>query len=280
MQLCYVDESGKAETPTTDDPSCQPVMVIAGVAVPEEQIYSLTSDWIDLKREFWPSVAQKGRGRLDAILHDVKGVRLRDGLRADASRRRRQHAVGFLDSFVSLLEQYEARVVGRITVKALGSANDDMGIHSSALQFICGAFHSVLPPDERGMVVVDSQTYWHNHQLAHSIFTQRFGRSHRFAQLVDLPVFGHSDNHAGLQLADVLCSALLAPIACSVYASDLSDWNVHCAPDFLELRERYGQRLHGLTFRWFNPRSEITTRSLVVADAINNAPTRLMWAAD
>jgi hypothetical protein len=32
-----------------------------------------------------------------------------------------------------------------------------------------------------------------------------------------MPTFGHSENHAGLQLADLVCSALLFPMAMDAY---------------------------------------------------------------
>jgi len=75
-------------------------------------------------------------------------------------------------------------------VKPLGSEINERGIYGSSLQFICRAFNSSLPKNERGMVVVDSQTYHHHHQLAHSVFTQRFARKPKHLGLVGMPVFG------------------------------------------------------------------------------------------
>jgi hypothetical protein len=34
---------------------------------------------------------------------------------------------------------------------------------------------------------------------------------------MEVPSFGHSDNHAGLQLADLICSAFLWPMAMHAY---------------------------------------------------------------
>ncbi|HKG03060.1 MAG TPA: DUF3800 domain-containing protein [Conexibacter sp.] len=104
-----------------------------------------------------------------------------------------------------LLERHECRIVGRVWVKQLDVPIDGMALHVSSLRFICAAFHAGLADDERGMVLTDSQTYQHNHRLAHAIFTQRFARRPSHERLLDMPVFGHSDNHAGLQLADLLC---------------------------------------------------------------------------
>ena len=57
----------------------------------------------------------------------------------------------------------------------------------------------------------------HN-DVSHSIFTQKFSPAARnYQRLVELPTFGHSENHAGLQICDIVCSALLFPIACFAY---------------------------------------------------------------
>ena len=278
VQLCYVDESGKAETLTRADGQQQPVLVIAGVSLPEDQLTAVTHDWIELKRRYLPGLARRGRkGWLDAILSEMKGSGLRRGFRAKGTNRQQKHSIGVIDGTLKLLERHDARIVGRVWVKSLDAPNDDMRLHSSSLQFICAAFHAGLPGDERGMVVVDSQTYQHNFRLAHSMFTQRFGLAPSHERLVDMPVFGHSDNHAGLQIADLLCSAVLAPIACAVYAGCYSEWNTHCDSGFLDIRDRFGDRLQALTYDWFNVKAAKETSSVVVDDPVGKRPTRLMW---
>ena len=176
MRLCYVDESGKADTLVTSQPDQQPVIVIAGVSLPEAELDAITKEWLELKRRFYPNVVSKlAGGWLDAILYDIKGANLRRGFQANATRRQRKHALGIISGTLTILEAHGGKVIGRVWVKQLNQANDEMGIHSSSLQFICSAFNSQLT-DERGMVVVDSQTYQHNHRLAHSMFTQRFAK--------------------------------------------------------------------------------------------------------
>jgi hypothetical protein len=277
MQLCYVDESGTAETLVKTDPDQQPVIVVAGVSLPEQDLTKITHEWIKLKTRFNPSIAKSGHGWLDAILKEVKGAKLRNGFRGEPSQRQRKQALGMIDGTLKLLERHDAKILGRIWVKRLGDENDDMKIHASSLQFICGAFDAGLPSDERGMVVVDSQTYQHNHRLAHSVFTQRFGKDPKHCGLVDMPVFGHSDNHAGLQIADLLCSAVLAPIASAVYTGSYSGWNRHCDSNYLDIREQFGGRLEKLTYQWTNPGTDQKRYSLVVSDPLSKRGARLMW---
>lgn len=266
---------------TTDCPDQQPVIVIAGIAVSETHLTALTGDWLQLKRRFYPDVSSKlNGGWLDAILHDIKGTTLRRGFKIGAKSKQRQHAHGLISGAISILEQYDAKLLGRIWVKECDDDIDDLTIHSSSLQYICEAFNSRLHNDERGMVVVDSQTYWHNHRLAHSMFTRRFGKRPKNTGLADMPVFGHSDNHAGLQIADLMCSAVLAPIASIVYAGSYSSWNTHCNSGFLDIREEFGERLAARTFGWrnqFKASHSRRSRSLVVSDPIGKRSTRLMW---
>lgn len=281
MQLCYVDESGKADTLTRADAQQQPVVVIAGISLPERCLTAVTHEWLELKRSYLPRIRTGSRrGWLDGILKELKGTTMRRGFRTRATVRQRQHAVGLIDGLVNLLERHDCRIIGRIWVKELDAPIEGMNMHFSSLQFICGAFHAGLPDDERGMVVVDSQTYQHNHQLAHSVFTQRFARRPSHERLVDMPVFGHSDNHAGLQIADLLCSAVLAPVACAVYCGTYSGWNTHCDSGYLDIRERYGDRLARLTYDWNNTRTGRESSSIVVHDPVMKRPTRLMWGLD
>jgi hypothetical protein len=261
------------------DSQQQPVIVVAGVCLPEQNLTTITREWIELKTRFYPSVAKYGHGWLDAILHDIKGAKVRRGFRRQATTRQRRQAIGLIDGVLKLLERHDGRIVGRVWVKRLDMANKDMSIHGASLQFICSAFDAGLPRGERGMVVVDSQTYQHNHRLAHSVFTQRFGRTPKHCGLVDMPVFGHSDNHAGLQIADFMCSAILAPIACAVYAGGYANWNAHCDSRYLEIRERFGGRLQALTFRCKHPQSGVRCSSVIVNDPIRKRASRLMWVA-
>ena len=278
VQLCYVDESGKADTLTRTDAQQQPVVVIAGISLPERSLTQITHEWIELKRAYLPVIRKSSRkGWLDGILKELKGTTLRRGFRTRATVRQRQQAIGLIDGLVNLLERHDCRILGRIWVKELDARIEGMHMHFSSLQFICGAFHAGLGDDERGMVVVDSQTYQHNHQLAHSVFTQRFARKPSHERLVDMPVFGHSDNHAGLQIADLLCSAVLAPIACAVYGGSYASWNTHCDSGFLDIRERYGERLERLTYDWNNSRTGRVSSSIVVHDPTMKRSTRLMW---
>jgi hypothetical protein len=64
--------------------------------------------------------------------------------------------------------------------------------------------------DDLGFVIADSRMKRVNTQVSHSIFTQKFRTTgDTYDGIVEVPAFSHSDNHAGLELADAICSALL-----------------------------------------------------------------------
>ena len=68
--------------------------------------------------------------------------------------------------------------------------------------------------------------------------------------LAELPLFGHSENHAMLQLADWVGSAFLAPMATRAYYADLGAVCVHADPAFDIVRTRLGQRVKALQYRY------------------------------
>ena len=89
--------------------------------------------------------------------------------------------------------------------------------------------------------------------VSHSIFTRKFSlAAPGYQHLVELPTFGHSENHAGLQVCDIVCSALLYPIACFAYCTGQVN-NVHVQPRAANMRRRYGQRLKALQYRYQHP---------------------------
>jgi hypothetical protein len=64
-----------------------------------------------------------------------------------------------------------------------------------------------------------------------------------------MPTFGHSDNHVGIQIADLLCSALLFPIAAQTYCTGHVN-NVHVQAGYGLLKTRFGTQLSALQHRF------------------------------
>ena len=146
------------------------------------------------------------------------------------------------------------------------------------MQGICAYFdHYLTHIDDTGICIADSRNKLKNVRVSHSIFTQKFRSTERnYRRLAELPTFGHSENHAGLQICDLVCSALLYPIACFAYCTGYVN-NIHVQPRAANLRRRYGDRLKALQYRYRNPLTYRYEGGVVVADAIGQQNGSLMF---
>jgi len=94
-----------------------------------------------------------------------------------------------------------------------------------------------------------------------------------YPRVVELPTFGHSDNHVCLQRCDIVCSSLLHPIACFAYCTGRVN-NVHIQSAARNLRQRHGNRLKSLQYRNPDISDNRYRGGLVVADAIGHRMAR------
>lgn len=272
-QLCFIDEAGDlgvlSDPPAPND---QPVLAIAGLFVDTTRLASLTHDF--LKHRFFPDLKYRSTRRLDRILPEIKGVDLcKHATRGNARKTRR--AIGFLDHIMSLLRRHDVRLVARIWIKAPGSRFDGTAVYTSSIQGLCTYFdHYLTERDSSGLCIADSRTKSLNLSVSHSIFTQKFSVAPNYERLVELPTFGHSDNHAGLQVCDIVCSGLLYPIACFAYCTGHAN-NVHVQPGASRLRSRYGRQLQELQHRYYHRGRYVG--GVTVADHLNQRSGALMF---
>ena len=97
--------------------------------------------------------------------------------------------------------------------------------------------------NEQGIFILDSRNKVKNVPVAHGIFTMKFSaHGTGYDYLAELPLFGHSENHAMLQLADWVGSAFLCPMAVRAYYPNLENVCVHADAIFDLVRNRFGQR--------------------------------------
>lgn len=262
LHICYLDESGCTGRLPFVGSEIQPVFALAGLAVPAAEITPMTLEFMNIKRRFNPGIFSGDAHGLDAILREVKGENLRADLRS-SSRNRRRRALEFLDRALSLLERRRVRLAGRVWIKPVGGEFKGREIYTFSAQAIADNFHRFLEDGRaRGVIVCDSRTHHANAGVAHSVFTQKFrAAGDFFPRLLDSPVFADSRNHAGIQLADLLCSALIAPLAAAVYC----DGSAYAHPNYLSLRRRFGERLQRMQFR-FRDKSGGWRGGLVVSD--------------
>lgn len=104
-------------------------------------------------------------------------------------------------------------------IKAPGEPFDGTSVYTFSIEKICSYFEHYLATTESvGFCIADSRSKPQNSKVSHSIFLKKFGTANFCDHLIELPTFGHSENHAGLQICDIVCSALLYPIACFAYS--------------------------------------------------------------
>ena len=277
MKICFIDEAGDlGELGNPPQPNDQPVLVIGGLFVDSRNLANFTSEFLKLKFDFFPRLPYPPDKQLDRILLEIKG----SDLRKDATRgtaRERKHAIGFLDHIFGLLRRHDVRMVDRIWIKGPGEPFNGTSVYISSIQSVCGYFDHYLDlTGNVGICIADSRNKSKNSRVSHSIFTQKFGTANRYTHLIELPTFGHSDNHAGLQVCDIVCSALLYPIACFAYCTGHVD-NIHVQPGSGRLRARYGQQLQTLQHRYRNPATSRFEGGVVVSDAIDRRPGSMMF---
>ncbi len=271
MHLCYVDEAGDPGRIPTATADVTPLFVVVGIAIPQSELYGMTVDLLRLKQRFNPkALGRRGKRFLNWAQLEVSGAELRGRLRS-GSHKRVRYTYGYLDQFLGLMERHSARVFGRIWIKCVGDAIDGRAVYTSSIQAICNDFQVLLEQENStGMMIADSRDPSSNAIVAHSVFTQKFQMAgDKYSRMLEMPVFGHSQNHAGLQAADLICSALLFPLASAVYCAGTIN-NIHVHPEFAKVKARYGDRIKRLQFRY--DRAGRRQGGLVVSDRLTKRP--------
>lgn len=251
LYICYIDEAGDTGGLPDVQSAIQPVFTLAGLFVDQKSIRALTTDWIKLKRRFYPHLVPPTSHHHEWMRAEVKGSDLRRMARS-TSRNDRRFAYGVIQEALKILDAHGAKVVGRVYIKEIGRDFNGTSVYSSTVQQICTDFeHFLQSKGAAGAVIADSRNKAKNSNISHSIFTQTYSSGGSpYPSIIEVPTFGHSDNHAGIQLADVICSALLFPIAaevcCLPHMKDLT----HCHSYHANLRVRYGASLKDMQYRY------------------------------
>lgn len=274
--FCFIDESGDASLCDVSQPDSPPVFVLAALIVPSSRLKNLTWDYLQLKKQFEPRLLQ---GQLsDVVRHEIKGATLRKDLRR-TGRRNTRRALGIIDKTLKLLEDHSCRIAGKVVVKKQGETLADTTVYAKAVQELAATFESSLvSASASGVMVLDSRTKTKNEGNVHSITTRRFRQGgDPYPHLLEAPLFGHSDTHVPLQIADLLASALIFPLACQVYASEHT-WCTHLrnAENFAVLRTMFGARMQALEARYDSPDGR-RVGGFHVEDRAGQRPTHLLF---
>jgi len=247
--ISYLDESGDTGVLPNATSPVQPLFCLLSLAVEVERIPALTRDFLALKYGFFPGLFS-GAPPLARILREIKGSDVRKVFRGHDRQQRRHHRV-FLGRLLDIVEHHDARLFGRVWIKPIGGTFDGDPVYTFSAQAICRVFHNLLDTrNRRGIVIADSRTQTLNSRFSFSIFTQQFQHAgDPYPRIIERPTFAHSQNHAVLQVCDLLCSALVFPIGAYAYCSGFVT-NVHVHPAYAQLRTEFGPRLRALEHRY------------------------------
>jgi hypothetical protein len=249
-------------------------MVIAGLIVEASHVPALTRDFLMVKRRFFPSRFTCGPA-LNHVLAEVKGSEILHMTRS-TSRDRRRQADRFRSAILDLLEGYGCRLVGRVWVKQNGKGLKADATYCYAVQDI--ALHLsqfLLARKAHGLLIADGRTPGLNIKVAHSVFTQKWRTGgDPYPPLLEVPLFAHSDNHVGLQLADLIASTLIFPMAAHAYGAPAG--SVHNNQRYSAVRAAFGERLRGLQYRYRDETGRFRG-GLVVSDPGGKRPGPLLY---
>jgi hypothetical protein len=250
FSICYIDEAGCPGVLSTAYSDVQPALVISALIVDAEKLKALTNEFIKLKVRFFPGKFSSLRHDLDALMIEMKGSDVRRGLR-HGDKHRVQHHQKFLDDLFSLLETTDTHLLSRIWIKGVGQPFDGRAVYTTTTQRIAKLFQHYLEANRAcGVVIGDFRDTRRNSHISHSVFTQKHKRGDggdAYPNLIEAPTFGISDNHAGLQIVDLITSAVIYPIATNLYCSGFVH-NVHVNAADSRIHVRYRSRLKRLQY--------------------------------
>lgn len=241
-----------------------------GISLGLDRLRDFTFEFVDLKQKFFPGLFRPSCTRLDRILKEIKGSEIRSAFQARSGKGRFQRTyAGFLDSVFDLVERYECKIFGRVWIKSIGTQSCSWGTYISSVQFICSTFQHLLSTRATlGCVIVDPRRPAQNRRVSYSIFTQKFEASgDPYPQIIEMPTFGQPENHAGVQVADLLCSGVLVPIAAYSYCLGYVS-NIHVTSRYQFLKNRYASRLKNLQYCYTDRASGETLGGIVTSDPL------------
>ena len=259
---------------TAANPHVQPALILSGVFLDHQNVRPITNEFLLLKRKYFRRWCERQRHDLEHIRVEIKGSELRKEVRE--SKKLRKHHFGFIDNVLELIRQYSAVFVAHIWIKELNQKMDGTAVYTTSVQFVCRHFqHYLETHDDTGILVADYRTPELNSDVSHSVFTQKYKASgDALPRILEMPLFAHSDNHALIQISDLICSALLYPIATQTYCSATLPNSKHVHAEDAKTKERYAPKLRTLQYRYYKEGG--WKGGISVDDKLNGWPSRLM----
>ncbi|MBP2340409.1 hypothetical protein JOF41_006587 [Saccharothrix coeruleofusca] len=238
----------------------------------------MTREFLALKRRHFPGRFTTGPA-LNHVLTEVKGSEILQMTRSDSRNKRRQ-ADRLRDELLDLLKRYGCRVTGRVWIKEAGKSVKATASYCYAVQDIARHFSEYLSDNaSTGFLIADGRAPRLNVEVAHSIFTQKWRiGGDPYPALLEVPLFAHSDNHVGLQIADLVATTLVFPMAASAFCKPVPN-NPHSSPRYADVRRNYGAAVKDLQFRYRDETGR-WRGGLVVSDPVGHQSGTALFSFD
>ena len=245
-------------------------MALVGLIVDVASIPALTRDFLALKRHHFPGRFTSSH-MLGHILTEIKGTEILQMTRSDSRNKRRQ-AQRFRTDLFEVIRRYDCKILGRVWIKESGKTMDPIASYCYAIQDITQHFNQYLLANaSTGVVISDSREHKANINVAHSIFTKKWSvGGDAYPTVSEVPVFAASDNHAGLQLADLVATTLVFPMAAAGCCIKRPT-NVHSSSRYTAIRTEFGDEVSRLQFRYRDEGGR-WRGGLVVSDPVSKRP--------
>lgn len=227
LDTLFADEAGNAARYTHAGSSqASPLLVIAGITLGRSQLCAATERLLLARRAAFG--APRNRSLVEN-LHDneVKGALLREGLLGGGSGHQQARCWTYTEECMSILEDLQSRVFAHVWLKTPGGWLDEARAYGVSLEHFAAAFvHRLERSDRFGLMVLDGRSPRKDSLAQRAILDLKYSCesdivTDRLVRLADVPLVSDSKHSAGLQLADVVASALLYPMACAAYSTEL-----------------------------------------------------------
>lgn len=253
MFILYYDEAGCPGTLTSCISPISPLFVISGLIVPADFLPYLTRDFMALKKKYFLKQMPENlrEHHSNWIQQEVKGSDIRR-LLSKPNRNVRRPKTYFLKELCVLLKRYDCKIVSNVYIKGVGLEFRGAPAYTATIQSFYSIFqHFLEEKKSKGLIIGDSRNARQNSQVSHSIFSQKMSYSgDKFSQVVEMPTFVHSENSAGVQIADLLASGLIWPFAIDTFCMKHIN-SVHIR-DYSRIKQDFLKTVMGLQFRYID----------------------------
>ena len=251
MFTSYIDECGNAET-FGSSPSASPLFVVTAVIIELGRELGVLNDLLALKREIYGG-ARSRTGLV--VMKEVKGATVREGLSHRRESVKHGRAYAFLDGFLTILEDHSARVVGSVKIKERNFLFPEEAAYLASTSACARDFHHLLESeDDCGTMIMDARYPSKDRRLQEGVFNERYHVDVASGDLFDasprlIPAlaFQSSSHSPGLQVADIVASAIIFPLAIAAFHGSS---NGVVSKPFIRLRDQIGPRLERLQYRY------------------------------